>query len=89
MRAAGAAGVPVPAVYDLVKLNGRVGYVMDRIHGGPILGALLREPWKVLGLVRQFGAIHEDVHAVRAPEGMTSSHERIAERLEQTRPTRL
>ncbi len=81
MRAAGAAGVPVPGVYDLVEFDGRVGYVMDRIDGGPMLDALLRQPWKMLGLIREFGAIHARVHGIRAPEGMTSSHERLTREL--------
>ena len=83
MQAAGAAGLPVPAVYDFVELDGRVGYVMDRIDGGPMLGTLMRQPWRMLSLIRQFGTLHARVHAATAPEGMTSSHARIEQRLEQ------
>lgn len=75
MRAASAGGVPVPAVDELLTIDGRPGMVMERIDGGPMLSAMLGRPWRLLPLVRRFGEIHAEMHGVQAPEGVVTVQE--------------
>ncbi len=75
MRAASEAGVPVPAAHELLTVSGRPGLVMDRIDGGPMLSEMLGRPWRLLPLVRRFGAIHAQIHATPAPDGLVSVHD--------------
>ncbi|MBT5773085.1 MAG: phosphotransferase, partial [Dehalococcoidia bacterium] len=82
MRAARAAGVPVPGVHELLTVDGRPGLVMDRVDGGPMLSAMLGRPWRLLPLVRRFGEIHAQLNAVAAPEGLVTVHEWSRSQLE-------
>lgn len=43
-RAAAAAGVPCPAVHDVIEVDGRWGIVMDRVAGPDQLDAIVRRP---------------------------------------------
>jgi aminoglycoside phosphotransferase (APT) family kinase protein len=77
--------VPVPAVHELLMIDGRPGLVMDRIDGGPMLSAMLGRLWRLFPLVRRFGEIHAQINAVPAPGGVPTVHEwvrRLLERLE-------
>lgn len=75
MRTASAGGVPVPAVHELLTVDGRPGMVMDRIDDGPMLSAMLGRPWRLLPLVRRFGEIQAQIHGTPAPEGLVTVHE--------------
>jgi len=75
MRAASADGVPVPAVHELLTIDGRPGMVMDRVDGGPMLSAMLGRPWRLLPLLSRFGEIHAQMHAAPAPDGLVSVHD--------------
>ena len=82
MRAASAAGVPVPAVHDVVMIDGRPGMVMERIDGGPMLSAMLSRPWRLLPLARRFGEIQAAIHATAGPAGVVTIHEQARRQLE-------
>jgi aminoglycoside phosphotransferase len=42
------AQLPVPKVYEKVKLNDREGMVYERIEGPSLLNELAKKPWKVV-----------------------------------------
>src|SRR5437868_2367195 len=48
MRIARDAGVPVPAVYDVVTVEGRAGLVMERCDGPDLLTKIGRRPWTLV-----------------------------------------
>lgn len=71
-RALAAAGVPCPAVHELLEIDGRIGIVFDRVHGRSALG-------------RRDGAaitarVHVDLHDVIAPEDLPRLVDTLAER---------
>lgn len=86
MRAALAAGVPVPAVYEVVTIDGRAGMVMARIDGPPMLAAALSRPWQIVGLARRFGVIHATLHQRDAPADLISTHEAARHHLHRLQP---
>jgi aminoglycoside phosphotransferase (APT) family kinase protein len=86
MRAVLAAGVPVPAVHELLAIDGRPGMVLERIEGGPMLAEMLGRPWRLLPLVRRFGEIQAQIHEVQAPGGMRTVHEQVLEQLDRLPP---
>jgi aminoglycoside phosphotransferase (APT) family kinase protein len=68
MRAARAAGVPVPAVHDTIVYEGRAGIVMDRIDGPDLITLMSRRPWAVPRAGRMLGTTQAQLHEVPAPE---------------------
>ena len=80
MRAAHEGGVPVPAVFEVLEVDGRPAMVMERIDGGSMGDAIVARPWKVLQLTRRFAEIHAAVHAQAAPHRIERIHEGVRRR---------
>jgi aminoglycoside phosphotransferase (APT) family kinase protein len=83
LRAAAAAGLPVPAVFEVVDVAGRPGIVMERVDGDDILGELSRRPWRLVSLAREFARLHAGLAAVEAP-GLPAWRERVLDVLERS-----
>ena len=86
MRSAAAAGLPVPAVYDVCTVEGRPGLVLERVDGPPMLSTMVRQPWRIFGLGRRFGEMHAALHEGVAPAGIASVRVSIASHLERLEP---
>ncbi len=55
-------GVPSPAVFDIISLEGRKGIVLQRIYGRTILKQLETEPWKLNYYTREMAGFHFRIH---------------------------
>jgi tRNA A-37 threonylcarbamoyl transferase component Bud32 len=66
-RAIHAAGLSVPAVGDIVEIDGGLGQVYERIEGGPMADALMSpsgaDADTIVGLARTFARVHAEIHA--------------------------
>jgi aminoglycoside phosphotransferase (APT) family kinase protein len=82
LRAASAAGAPVPSVYERTRVDGRPGLVMERLDGSDLLTRLGRRPWTVLSAGRLLGRIHSRLHAVPAPTTLPPLKGQLLELLE-------
>lgn len=71
------AGVPSPAVFDIVEVDGRKGIIFQRIFGKTIVGALEREPWQFCSFVQQMARFQYKIHKYSA-DGIPSQKERFA-----------
>jgi uncharacterized protein (TIGR02172 family) len=76
-RAVYAAGVPSPATYEFIEMEGRYGIVFERIEGVSLLAELQTKPLKLFTLARQLGELHAQIHACHAPAEIPSQRERI------------
>lgn len=87
MRAAQAAGAPVPALHEVGHYDDRVGIVMARARGKDMLTDLARRPWTLVRVGAKLGRIHAQVHLATAPSDLPSvrtyAEERVS-RIEQT-----
>lgn len=81
-RAVHAAGLPAPAAYELVEIEGRCGIVFERIAGMSLLEYVQATPWALFGAVRQLAELHAQIHRCEAPAGLPSLRERIGSRIE-------
>jgi Phosphotransferase enzyme family len=81
-RAIHAAGVPSPAVYDLIEVEGRRGIELERIDGASLLEHTQVRPWSIFGAVRLLAELHARIHRCPAPAGLPSLRERITEGIE-------
>lgn len=72
-----ASGAPVPAVGEVVEIDGRMGLLYARVGGQPMLAALTAQPWRLVQFARQLAELQADLHALPAPEGMPTQRERL------------
>ncbi len=70
METARAAGVAVPAVREIIEVNGRPGMVMERIDGPDMLTLLGRKPWTIVRVGRVSAELQAALNEVRAPESL-------------------
>ena len=71
------AGVPSPAVFDIIELDGRKGIIFQRISGTSILSHLQIEPWNIYNYATQLAALHFRIHRYTAAD-LPSQEERFA-----------
>jgi aminoglycoside phosphotransferase (APT) family kinase protein len=82
LAAAHAAGAPVPEAFARVEVDGRPGLVVERLGARNLLLEIGERPWRVLRISRELAALHARIHAVVAPAGLPTVHERLRARLE-------
>jgi aminoglycoside phosphotransferase (APT) family kinase protein len=69
------ARLPVPKVYERMKVNDREGIVYERIEGPSLLNQLATKPWKVVQFARLQARLHAQVHEVPAPPHLETQRE--------------
>jgi uncharacterized protein (TIGR02172 family) len=74
------AGLPIPAVFDIVEIDGRTGIVYERIHGPLLSAEVLANPGKVKPLARDMAELHAKIHSVSIRE-LPSQRERLRRRI--------
>ena len=81
LRAASAAGAPVPVTHERISVDGRPGLVMERLDGPDLLTRLGSRPWTVPFAGRLLGRLHARLHEVRAPSTLPALKDNIRELL--------
>lgn len=82
LRAASAAGAPVPEVHERTAVDGRPGLVMERLDGSDLLTRLGSRPWTLYSAGRLLGRLHARLHEVRAPVSVPALKDNIRELVE-------
>lgn len=77
-----AAGFPAPAAYEVVEVENRWGIVFERVEGVSMLGYTQARPWALFNVIREFAALHAQIHSRNAPAGLPSLRERIRSRID-------
>jgi uncharacterized protein (TIGR02172 family) len=72
-----AAGVPCPAVHELVEVNGRIGLIFERIDGISMFRSLQSKPWLLRKASRELAEIHARMHEIEAPGGLPSQRDQF------------
>lgn len=88
-RAVHAAGVPCPAVGDVVRVDGRRGLVYERIDGPSMADLLLSEPHRLEELALTFARLHAAMHRPAPGSGLPGQRERLLRHLDLASPTPL
>jgi aminoglycoside phosphotransferase (APT) family kinase protein len=81
-RAVHAAGLPVPAAFEVIEVEGRCGIIFERIDGVSLLGYTQTRPWTLFGAIRLLAELHVQIHRCKAPVELPSLHERLAAGIE-------
>ncbi len=66
-RAVRAAGLPVPAVEDMVEVAGRTGIVFERVEGRSMLQEFRARPWRIYRIASLLAELHAAVHKCEVP----------------------
>ena len=78
-RAVSRAGLPAPAVFDLVEVDGRVGIVMERIDGPSMFARVQARPWTIVTAATELAELHVRIHRWPCPPELPSLRERLGE----------
>ena len=76
-RLARAGGLPVPAADEMLRIDGRLGIVFERIRGTSLLKKLEARPWQLVSVSRLLAEYHARMHACRLPPETLSQREQI------------
>lgn len=77
-----AAGLPVPAAYEMIEVDGRAGILFERIDGPSLLDYSRRRPWTIPWAVRLLTRLHAEIHRLTAPAELEPQRQRIAQRID-------
>jgi Phosphotransferase enzyme family len=77
-RAVHAAGLPAPAAYELVEIDGRRGIVLERIDGPSLVEYAQRRPWALFWGARRLAELHAEIHRCQAPAELPSQRDWLA-----------
>lgn len=80
-RAIHAAGLPVPAVGEMVDLHGRRGLLYQRVDGTPMWEVFSRRPWLGLGLSRRMAELHAEMHAKTIEAAIPAQRQKLLGKL--------
>jgi aminoglycoside phosphotransferase (APT) family kinase protein len=67
--------LPVPRVYERVKVDNREGVIYERIDGPSLLNELATKPWNVVKYARLLAKLHVQIHEVEAPANLETQRE--------------
>ena len=66
-RAMHAAGQPVPAVEDMLEVQGRIGLVFERVEGRSMLEEFRARPWRIYWIATALAELHAAMHRSAVP----------------------
>lgn len=70
------AGVPSPAIYGMIDVDGRKGIILERIIGKTILSHIQVKPWKLYYFAQKMAQLHFKIHTHSA-NNLPSQKERF------------
>jgi tRNA A-37 threonylcarbamoyl transferase component Bud32 len=77
-RAVHTAGIPAPAAFEMVEVDGRHGIVFERIDGVSLLGYTQARPWAIFEAIHLLAELHARIHRCVAPAGLPTQRSRLA-----------
>ncbi len=76
-----AAGLPVPAVGEVIEVNGRLGLVYERVHGVSMLDRIRTRPWALWRLAHLLAELHVEMHIASLQSVLPAQRQRIEEKI--------
>jgi aminoglycoside phosphotransferase (APT) family kinase protein len=80
-----ASGLPVPAVFDIIEIDGCRGIVYERVDGPSMLDSMGKNPMGTRRYMRQLAELHIEMHTRSVPE-LPSQRERLQWKIEHAKP---
>lgn len=77
------AGLPVPAVYGIVEVDGRHGIIYERVDGPSMLNELISKPREPEHFAGLFAKLHAKMHSLEM-RGLPSQHRKLEVKIRAT-----
>jgi len=78
-------GLPVPAVFGIVEVNGRHGIVYERVNGPSMLSLLIAKPEKIEYFAAMFAKLHAQMHSIESA-GLPPQRQRLERKIHDAEP---
>ena len=82
-RAVQAAGLPVPAVGEILEIDNRLGLPYRRVDGSSILEQVRAKPWTLPKFSRLLAELQAGMHDNQTVEGLPSQRQRLESKIRQ------
>ena len=76
-RAVHAAGLHVPAVGEIVEVDGRLGLIYERVDGVSMAETAKAKPWTLFRFARLLAELQADMHASPVVPELPSQRQRL------------
>ncbi len=76
-RAILTAGLPVPAVGDILQINGFNGLVYERVYGQPMWEVHSKQPWRIFSFAYMTAKLHATMHSLQIQANIPSQVDRL------------
>ncbi|WP_420629340.1 phosphotransferase family protein [Candidatus Leptofilum sp.] len=80
-RAVYASGLPVPAVGEMVVVNGRIGLIYERVAGKSLFEVMPSKPWTIFRYARRMAEMHVEMHANPLEPEIPRQRERLVRKI--------
>jgi uncharacterized protein (TIGR02172 family) len=77
-----ASGLPVPAVGEIIRVNGRIGLVYQRVDGDTMWAWFSRKPWKLRDYARRMAELHANMHTGTLQADIPSQRQRLVNKIQ-------
>lgn len=74
-------GLPVPAVGEIVQVNGHNGLIYQRVEGSLMWDALFHQPMRMIHFAHRMAQLHADLHDLTAPTELPDQHLRLRKKI--------
>jgi Ser/Thr protein kinase RdoA (MazF antagonist) len=81
LLAARSCGVPVPAVFELLDVDGRPGLVLERLEARDLLSGMLERPWEIAVVPQVLATLHVSLHERAGAAELPELHAQLTARL--------
>ena len=80
-----AVGVPTPAVVETTTINGRCGFIMERIAGESLLTLLQADLGKAVAYAQMLAELHANLHQYQSRD-LPEAHDWLARKINRAQP---
>lgn len=79
-------GLPVPAVGEMVDVNGRTGLIYQRVAGAALFEVMPQRPWTIFHYARRMAELHVAMHRHTITLEIPRQRQRLVEKIEAAQP---
>jgi len=76
-----AAGLPVPAVGNIIEINGRPGLIYERVEGPSLKDTITARLWTLFRSARLLAELHADMHAGSTVPELPSQRQQLERKI--------
>jgi hypothetical protein len=81
-----ATGLPVPAVGQVVNINGREGLLYQKCNGEPMGQDLLQHPWHMISHAFRLAELHAEMHAKPMQADIPPLRHKLGQKIREAKP---